>query len=299
MSAHSDALALRPSLADLIALRAKVAAWPPPRRGHSGRSGLGASPFRGRGMDYAETRAWSSGDDARHVDWRVSARTGQLHTKLFHAERERVALLVADTSAGLYFGTRCRFKSVQLARAAALIAWSAQRSGDRIGILRAGETPVAPSAGSRGVLRVLSALERWYAQPPSGDSGLGAALSTASRLLKPGARVFVLADPAALAAVPDAALRALTAHDEALCVLVTDPIELDPPRRDLPLLLGSRPVEIALAHAEGRRRWRALFADVLDAQRARLHTFGIRVPVLSTTDEVEALMPWLASAGVR
>lgn len=294
MPVQNEASALRPSLADLVALRAKVQAWPPPRRARSGMSGLGTSPFRGRGMDYAETRAFSAGDDARHVDWRVSARTGRLHTKLFHAERERVALLVADTSPGLYFGTRRCFKSVQLARAAALIAWSAQRSGDRIGILRAGEAPIAPRAGSRGVLRVLAALERWYAQPPVRDGGLTDALAAAARLLKPGARVFVLADPAALAAVPDAALRALTAHDEALCVLVCDPIELDPPHRDLHLLLGARPAELALAQAEGRRRWQAMFADVLDAQRRRLHAFGIRAPSLSTADEVETLMPWLA-----
>ncbi|TGP40975.1 DUF58 domain-containing protein, partial [bacterium M00.F.Ca.ET.229.01.1.1] len=93
-------------------------------------------PLRGRGMEYAESREYVAGDDARHIDWRVTARTGRAHTKLFQAERERVSLIVADTSPALYFGTRVRFKSVQAARAGAVAAWSAQRRGVRVCALR-------------------------------------------------------------------------------------------------------------------------------------------------------------------
>src|SRR3546814_5867254 len=69
---------------------ARVQAWPPPQRARAGLSSLGSSPFRGRGMEFAETRMYTRGDDVRHVDWRVTARTGTLHTKVFHAERERI-----------------------------------------------------------------------------------------------------------------------------------------------------------------------------------------------------------------
>src|SRR3546814_9686707 len=121
-----------PQLHELIALRARVQAWPPPQRARAGLSGLGSSPFRGRGMEFAETRMYTRGDDVRHVDWRVTARTGTLHNKVFHAERERITLLLADTSPGLYFGTRTCYNSVQAARVAAIVACAAQRSGDRI-----------------------------------------------------------------------------------------------------------------------------------------------------------------------
>ena len=87
-------------------------------------------------MEYAESREYAQGDDARHIDWRLTARSGKPHTKLFQAERERLTLLVADTAPSLYFGTRTRFKSVQAARAGAVAAWIAVRDGDRIAALR-------------------------------------------------------------------------------------------------------------------------------------------------------------------
>ena len=111
-----------PTLAELVALRDAARARSPARRGRFGVSGQAPSPLRGRGMEYAESREYAQGDDARHIDWRVTARTGRMHTKVFHAERDRVTLLLADTAPTLYFGTRRCFKSVQAARAGA--AWT-------------------------------------------------------------------------------------------------------------------------------------------------------------------------------
>src|SRR6478736_102187 len=111
-----------PTLAELIALRASAQGRRAPLRGRHGVSGHGLSPMRGRGMEYAESREYAIGDDARHIDWRLTARSGKPHTKLFQAERERLTLIVADTASSLYFGTRVRFKSVQAARAGAIAA---------------------------------------------------------------------------------------------------------------------------------------------------------------------------------
>ena len=90
-----------PSLAELVALRATAQAQQAPRRGRHGVSGQAPSPLRGRGMEYAESREYALGDDARHIDWRVTARSGKAHTKLYQAERERLTLVVADTAASL------------------------------------------------------------------------------------------------------------------------------------------------------------------------------------------------------
>jgi Uncharacterized conserved protein (some members contain a von Willebrand factor type A (vWA) domain) len=151
---------IRPSLAELIALRERVPRAALARKGQHGSAGPAPSMLRGRGMEYAESREYVVGDDARHIDWRLTARSGRTHTKLFQAERERLSLLVADTAPTLYFGTRVRFKSVQAARAGAVAAWWAQRQGDRVAALRgsAVEAPVPPGGGARGVLRVLDAL---------------------------------------------------------------------------------------------------------------------------------------------
>ena len=153
---------LKPTLAELVALRAVAQRRPPARKGRHNVAGPAQSNMRGRGMEYAESREYVAGDDVRHIDWRLTARSGRTHTKLFQAERERLTLVVADTSPALYFGTRVRFKSVQAARAAAVAVWAAVRDGDRVAILRGSskEAPVPPASGARGALRVLDALVR-------------------------------------------------------------------------------------------------------------------------------------------
>jgi hypothetical protein len=86
-------------------------------------------------MDYAESRVYQPGDDVRRLDWRLTARSGELHTKLFQEEREGRLLVVLDTHPSMRFGTRVRFKSVQAARAAAVAGWYAVRAGERVGAM--------------------------------------------------------------------------------------------------------------------------------------------------------------------
>jgi uncharacterized protein (DUF58 family) len=283
---------LRPRLSELIALRDRVRGWPPALRGAASVAGPAPSPFRGRGMEYAESRPYAAGDDARHIDWRLTARSGKPHTKLFQAERERVTLIVADTAPALYFGTRVRYKSVQCARAGAVAAWAAQRRGDRIGALRAApsESPVMPCGGSRGALRTLDALVRWYAQPPADDRGLDHALATAARLLHPGANLVVLADAASLADVAQGRLAALASHHDLLAVLLTDPLELQPPRERLPFALGDARIELDLDADGLRAQWQHAFADAIQTQTHRLHGMGARVRMLRSDDGIDTLL---------
>ncbi|WP_149196261.1 DUF58 domain-containing protein [Luteimonas suaedae] len=290
---------IRPSLAELVALRAMAAARRVPRRGRHGASGPAPSALRGRGMEYAESREYAPGDDARHIDWRLTARSGRPHTKLYQAERERLTLIVADTAPALYFGTRVRFKSVQAARAGAIGAWAAVRDGDRIAALRgsAAEAPVPPAAGPRGALRVLDALVRWYAQPPGDDAGLDVALGHAGRLLRPGSRLLVLADPASIATVPARRWPALAMHGEVVVLLLTDPLESDPPRASLPFRSGQQRIELDLGIAAQRQRWRNAFEAPLRTALATLPTRGVRVQALSADDASDAWLPMFSTRG--
>jgi uncharacterized protein (DUF58 family) len=283
---------LRPGLSELIALRDRVRGWPPAQRGAASVTGPASSPFRGRGMEYAESRPYASGDDSRHIDWRLSARTGKPHTKLFQAERERVTLIIVDTATTLYFGTRVRFKSVQAARAGAIAAWAAQGRGDRVGALRGSpfEPPIPPNGGPRGALRVLDALVRWYAQPPAADAGLSQALATATRLVHPGASLVVLADAASLSEVPDGSLAALASHHDLLVVLLADPLELQPPRERLPFALEDARIELDLDGAVERARWRRAFADELHAQIGRLQGLGAHARAVRSDDDDHTLL---------
>ncbi|GAA5004439.1 DUF58 domain-containing protein [Lysobacter lycopersici] len=243
--------------------------------------------MRGRGMEYAESREYAQGDDARHIDWRLTARSGKPHTKLFQAERERLTLLVADTAPSLYFGTRTRFKSVQAARAGAVAAWIAVRDGDRIAALRGStrEAPVPPAAGPRGALRVLDALVRWYAKPPDDDAGLAVALDHARRLLRPGSRLVVLADPASVAAIPAQRWPALTAHNEVILLLLVDALERQPPQAALPFATGDggkhARIELDLATAAQRQRWHGTFMAPVEAALQQLPARGVRVQLLA------------------
>lgn len=292
MATSGDGIA--PTLAELVALRATAQRRKPARQGRHSITGPAASSLRGRGMEYAESREYVPGDDVRHIDWRLTARSGRTHTKLFQAERERVTLIVADTAPALYFGTRIRFKSVQAARAGAVAAWSAQRRGDRIAALRGSdiEPPVAPAGGARGVLRVLDALTRWYAQPPPDDLGLQRALDHANRVLRPGARLLVLADPRQAARIPLARWGALAQHHDVSVLLLVDPLEQDPPAAQLDFLASQQRIQLDLRGADAQAQWHAYFIAPLQALQQQLAARRIDVHVLSSDAPSDG---WLAA----
>ena len=292
---------IAPTLRELVALRAAASGRREARRGRHGVSGHALSPLRGRGMEYAESREYTPSDDARHIDWRLTARTGRAHTKLFQAERERLTLVVADTAPAMYFGTRVRFKSVQAARAGAIAAWAAVRDGDRIGALRAArrEPPIAPAAGARGALRVLDALTRWYTRPPEDDEGLAVALDHAQRVLRPGSRLVVLADPNSIAALPERRWPALAQHHEVIVLLLVDPLEMAPPNAALPFVSGGHRVEVDLASAAQRQRWQRTFVHPVQAAIDSLPARGVRVQALATDAASESWLAMLGRTGPR
>lgn len=290
-----------PTIDELVALRGVASSPRHLRRVRTMAAGLATSPMRGRGMEYAESREYTAGDDARHVDWRLTARTGRAHTKVFHAERERLTLVVADTSPALHFGTRVRFKSVQAARAGAVVAWHAVAEGDRVAILRASprEAPVPPAGGPRGALRVIDALARWYAAAPADDLGLPAALDRAQRLMRPGARLVVLADPSSLDGVALHRWTALARHHDVAVVLLHDPLETHPPSARLPLVDGAARLDVPLDDAATRARWLARFAAPLHRANEVLPGRGVRVLALSTADDSEACLAALRGPVAR
>ena len=143
------------SLDELIRQRAprRSVGMGPTGRVRTLHSGAYDSVFHGRGMEFDESRLYQAGDDVRTIDWRLMARTGRVHTKLFHEERERPVRMLVDARPSMRFGTRDSFKSVLAARAAATLAWAARDAGDRVGgiLLRSsGPTELEPSAVAAG-----------------------------------------------------------------------------------------------------------------------------------------------------
>src|SRR5262245_42133293 len=128
---------------------------------HSLLSGRRASRMRGRGLDFEEIRDYAPGDDIRTIDWRVTARTGEPHTRVYNEERDRPALFVVDQRLSMFYGTRLNLKSVTAAEAAALGAWRVFQTGDRVGAVvfdDEGVVALRPHRSRGQVLRILEAI---------------------------------------------------------------------------------------------------------------------------------------------
>ncbi|PLY16869.1 MAG: DUF58 domain-containing protein [Sedimenticola sp.] len=185
--------------------------------------------FHGRGIEFDEVRNYQWGDDYRAVDWRVTARTGQMHTKLFHEERERTLYLLVDAGASMQFGSRVRFKWVQAARIAALFSWLAVENGDRIAgaVFGAGPRVVwqRPTAGETAALRLFHLLAGVSLPPDGGPSTLAEALLQLRQLIKPGSLILLLSYFAALGAEVSRHLAHLQQHNDLAAVQLFDPLE--------------------------------------------------------------------------
>jgi uncharacterized protein (DUF58 family) len=199
-------------------------------------AGFHASQFRGRGIDYQESRNYQSGDDIRHMDWRVTARTGRPHTKLYQEERERPIIVMVDFGPSMFFGTRRAFKSVVATQAAALLGWAAIQHGDRIGAFLFGHGDhyeLRPSGGRRSVLRLIRQLavlaepdgERTKGRQPS----LSEALQRLRRVVRPGSLVFLLSDFYGLGTDANYHLTRLRQHSDIIACQIIDALELAPP----------------------------------------------------------------------
>ncbi|MGN6520535.1 MAG: DUF58 domain-containing protein [Dokdonella sp.] len=293
---------VRVALDELIALAALAhgGSLMRSRRSPALRSGTSSSRWRGRGVDFRESRIYQPGDEIRHMDWRVTARSGKPHTKLFEEEREQGLLLAIDLNPGMRFGTRVRFKSVQAARAAALLAWMASAAGDRIGALGFGggiDGEVKPAGGRRGVLHVLRALRDWDAAATADrQAPLSNALARVRRLLRPGMRLVLLTDGFSADAEAEALLPQLAGRHEITVVLLRDALELAPPPPGrYAIHLGAARRVLDFSDARVRGSWTERFS----ASRARLleqaRRLGLRVLELDAhADLRRALAPLLA-----
>jgi uncharacterized protein (DUF58 family) len=259
------------SLAELIALRARVGRTRmAPLLSRAARNGLQSSRLYGRGMDYAESRVYQAGDDVRRLDWRLTARSGKLHTKLFQEDREGSLLILLDTHASMRFGTKARFKSVQASRAAACAAWYAVSAGERVGVMAFGpaEKLLRPQAGPRGALAVCGALAEWDAQPRSDKTEpLADALTRAGRVLHGASRVLLISDGFSCGTSARQRLLDLTRRAGVSVLVVADVLELAlvPPGR-YPMEHADERTEVVLKSERQRRD----FQRALGAGQSRL-----------------------------
>lgn len=228
---------IRASLEELIALRNHINyKFLINNRVSTLRLGGHLSTFRGRGMEFEEVRGYQAGDDIRNMDWRVTARTGQAHTKIFREERERPTFFIVDQSQSMCFGTRVMFKSVMAARISSLLAWSFLDMGDRIGSTVFNDTHFWESKarrGKQGVLSLLNILSKpsdLGSHPvPKDENSINIVLKRLIKIVRPGSLIFIIGDFYQLGKQEEKYLSILSKHCELVAINVYDAIEKKAP----------------------------------------------------------------------
>ncbi|WP_370278543.1 DUF58 domain-containing protein [Pontibacterium sp.] len=253
------------TLDELISLRH----WPPARgRGRERmaiRDGHHLSHIRGRGMEYDDVREYQPGDDIRHLDWRLMARTGEAHTKLFREERERPVFVMADLRAPMHFATRGHFKSVLASYASAMTVWTTLAHGDCVGgQLLGGAEPqlFRPSNNRQQVMGLISALAQRTAHKIEAGAAmsLGQTLANAERYLESGTLLYLFSDFHDVDEAVQQHLMRLAQRVELKLVLISDPLEQQLPQGKRYRFLGRGREVTVDADAGQQQRYAAQFA---------------------------------------
>lgn len=155
------------------------------------------SPFRGQGLDFDAVRQYVPGDDIRNIDWRVTARTGSPHLKLFKEEKERHTIICVDMNSTMRFGTRNTFKSIQAARCASLLGWRALSHQDRISACFYGDVPGGVHYfASKRTQQALCIMLKMLAEPPTEEHPVSfeTAMQQIVKVAHPGSLIYFISD---------------------------------------------------------------------------------------------------------
>ena len=202
-----------------VELRAK-------KKSSASTTGAWHSRYKGRGMAFSESRAFADGDDPRHVDWLATARTGELYVKQFVEERELTLLLVVDISGSMTTGSRARLRRQLAAEVTAVLALSASKNQDKVGLVAFTDTAerlVRPAKGRPHILRVIR--DVLALRPRSARTDLGPALEVAGHLVRQRSIIVVVSDFVGVA-LPLARLKALALRHDVAVVELRDPLDL-------------------------------------------------------------------------
>ncbi|MHA7840244.1 MAG: DUF58 domain-containing protein [Gammaproteobacteria bacterium] len=188
----------------------------------------------GRGMEFVETRQYIAGDDIRTLDWRVTARTGKPHTKIFQEERERPLWLLIDLRPNMFFGSRTAFKSVTAVQLAALMGWAAILQGHRVGALILHDTlyHIKPKSRPQGLLPLLKQLAHFTQQPPTIQHNAPSLTQTLQQwrlLVRSGSLLCILSDFSCQDTHLGSCLQQISRHHRIMPFFIYDDVEKNPP----------------------------------------------------------------------
>lgn len=260
------------------------------------------SVFKGMGMEFAEVREYQPGDEVRTIDWNVSARMNRLFVKRFVEERELTVLLVVDCSGSSRGGSGVQDKQGMAAELAAVLALTATRNNDRVGLVLHSdrvEHVVPPRKGRRHALRLVRDVLAW--PPGARGTDLAAAFDYAARLLPHRSIVFVLSDFVSPAI--DRALTRLSRRHDVVAVVLDDPAERELPDIGVARLVDTESgtiAEVDTSNAAVRERYARVIAGERLTRQALLRRLAVdEVEVRLERGYVDPLMRFFRARETR
>jgi len=258
--------------------------------------------FKGQGMTFSDFREYVPGDDVRTISWALTARAGKPYIKKFDEEREMTLMLVVDISGSTDFGSGEYFKGEVMVHLAALLAFSAVRNKDQIGLLLYSdqiEHFVPPGKGRGHVQRILRDL--YYHKPKSRKTKLSTALQYLSGILKKRTVVFILSD--FFDQGFDSSLRLLGRKHDAIAVVVNDRAEIELPQVGVIELQDSESGEILTVDTSSalfREQWKQS-RKILEQEREKLlkQAQVDRVDIDSSGNYADALISFFKKRKMR
>lgn len=290
----------------LIALRSEAArSRSSSQRGVTHMPGLAQTRLRGRGLDFDEMRPYAEGDDVRHIDWNVTARTGRPYTRLYREERERAVTVATDLRSSMFTGSR-RLKAVVAGEYAASLLWRVAANQDRAGSLvfdDRGSWVSRPAARQRGVLEAVGLIARRFdeASHEGGDvpaQTLDKVLADINRLSRNAGLVLMLTDCTELGPDIDHELSVAGRRERLVVLRIADPIELDGlPSGDFAYRDRGRTATSHLSRADAERLRKEL-AERTAALESRFAAYGVPLLTISTDLPAGDLWSRLGELGV-
>lgn len=269
-------------------------------------NGRHASRLRGRGLNFEELRAYADGDDIRTIDWKVTARTGTPHVRVYTEERDRPALLLVDQRMSMFFGSTAYMKSVVAAEAAALAAHGILAQGDRVGGLVFSDGQIAehrPVRSRAALHRLLGSVAAANARlradlPVAAPLPINRVLGAALRIARTNALVLVISDFDTIDAGTEPLIRALARRNDLILFNVSDPLALGlPPEFRLTVSDGELQADLDAGTGGLRGRVEAAMGGRVAAIFDWSRKYG--VPVLPLTTAEPALDQMLRLLGHR
>lgn len=274
-------------------------------------AGALSSRFKGRGMEFDEARHYQPGDDIRSIDWRVTARTGKTHTKLYREERERPVLIYIDLTSSMHFGTQLLYKSVQALHAAALITFSALSRGDKVGCMAVSNNedierkPKSTAKHALSMLNQIVDLQQAAVHTPiknskndidkrvasSNQTSATQTMNQLSMLAKPGTLVYVISDFSTFTENAFTVLGKINRHCEVRPMRIYDPIEQALPKvsgiQDVLVTNGSDDQHILLGDKKLDQQYKQTREYLFAELKSQLSSFGLPLRQISAAFPIE------------